>query len=124
MILIIATHLDQSNHLANQQQVFRFAVPFASLKSCAKMRCQNHFGGARSACFDNFLIQNLLCNARTVGPLGSIMWPVHTVLCMKYILQTGLKIGLKFGLNGPVTCLHHTVVSTSPFKRNSLILIV
>ncbi len=29
--LLIATHLDQSNHLANQQQVLGFAVPFASL---------------------------------------------------------------------------------------------
>jgi hypothetical protein len=29
--LLIATHLEQSNHLANQQQVLGFAVPFASL---------------------------------------------------------------------------------------------
>jgi hypothetical protein len=29
--LLIATHLDQSNHLANQQQVLGFAMPFASL---------------------------------------------------------------------------------------------
>jgi len=31
MRLLIATHLDQSNHLANQQQVLGFAMPFASL---------------------------------------------------------------------------------------------
>jgi hypothetical protein len=29
--LLLATHLDQSNHLANQQQVLGFALPFASL---------------------------------------------------------------------------------------------
>ncbi len=29
--LLIATHRDQSNHLANQQQVLGFAMPFASL---------------------------------------------------------------------------------------------
>jgi len=29
--LVIATHLDQSNHLANQEQVLGFAVPFTSL---------------------------------------------------------------------------------------------
>jgi len=51
---MIATHLDQLNHLANQQQVLSFAMPFASLKSCAKMLGQNHFGGAKPACFDLF----------------------------------------------------------------------
>jgi hypothetical protein len=29
--LLIATQLDQTNHLANQQQVLGFAMPFASL---------------------------------------------------------------------------------------------
>jgi hypothetical protein len=31
--LLIAIHLDQSNHLANQQQVLCCAVPFASLRT-------------------------------------------------------------------------------------------
>ncbi len=35
-ILLIANHLDQSNHLANQQQVLGFAVPFASLRILCK----------------------------------------------------------------------------------------
>jgi hypothetical protein len=34
--LLIATHLDQSNHLANQQQVLGFAMPFASLNILCK----------------------------------------------------------------------------------------
>jgi hypothetical protein len=34
--LLIATHLEQSNHLANQQQVLGFAVPFASLSPMCK----------------------------------------------------------------------------------------
>jgi hypothetical protein len=32
----IATHLDQSNYLANQQQVLGFAVPFTSLSKLCK----------------------------------------------------------------------------------------
>jgi hypothetical protein len=34
--LPIATHLHQSNHLANQQQVLGFAMPFASLNILCK----------------------------------------------------------------------------------------
>ncbi len=34
--LLIATHLDQSNNLANQQQVLGFAMPFASLRILSK----------------------------------------------------------------------------------------
>jgi hypothetical protein len=34
--LPIATHLDQSNHLANQQQVLGFAMPFASFSILCK----------------------------------------------------------------------------------------
>jgi len=30
--LLIATHLGQSNHLANQQQVLGFAMPFSQLQ--------------------------------------------------------------------------------------------
>jgi hypothetical protein len=34
--ILTATHLDQSNHLANQQQVLGFALPFASLSIMCK----------------------------------------------------------------------------------------
>jgi hypothetical protein len=34
--LLIATYVDQSKHLANHQQVFGFAVPFASLSILCK----------------------------------------------------------------------------------------
>jgi hypothetical protein len=39
----IATHLDHSNYLANQQRVLGFAVPFTSLSKLCKMLGQNHF---------------------------------------------------------------------------------
>jgi hypothetical protein len=36
--------VDQSNHLANQQQVLGFAMPFLPASaSCAKMLGENHF---------------------------------------------------------------------------------
>ncbi len=41
--LLIATHLDQSNHLTNQQQVLGVAVPFASLSILCKNVGTNHF---------------------------------------------------------------------------------
>ncbi len=34
--LLITTHLDQSNHLANQQPLLGFALPFASLSIMCK----------------------------------------------------------------------------------------
>jgi hypothetical protein len=34
--VIIATHMDQSNHRANQQRVLGFVVPFASLRHPVK----------------------------------------------------------------------------------------
>jgi hypothetical protein len=34
--ILTATHLDQSNHLANQRQVLGFALPFASLSIMCK----------------------------------------------------------------------------------------
>jgi hypothetical protein len=34
--LLIATHLDQSNHLANQQQLLHFAMPFSSINKLCK----------------------------------------------------------------------------------------
>jgi len=33
----MATHLDQSNYLANQQQVLGFAVPFTSLSKLCQI---------------------------------------------------------------------------------------
>ncbi len=41
--LLIATHLDQSNKLANQQQVLGFAMPLPASEFCPKMLGQNHF---------------------------------------------------------------------------------
>jgi hypothetical protein len=41
--LLIAAHLDQSNNLANQQQVLEFAMPFTSLNIMSKTQGQNHF---------------------------------------------------------------------------------
>jgi hypothetical protein len=35
--LLIATHLDQSNYLANQQQVLGFAMPFTTLSTVCKI---------------------------------------------------------------------------------------
>jgi len=46
--LLIATHLDQSNYLANQQQVLCFAVPFTSL--C--ILCTN--AGSKPFCGENW----------------------------------------------------------------------
>lgn len=57
------------------------------------------------------------CNALRVGPLGAIIWPVHTVLSMKYILQTALKTGLKFALNGPVHVLTTPWSPHGPLKE-------
>jgi hypothetical protein len=42
-ILLTETRLDQSNTLANQQQVLGCAVPFTSLSKLCKMLGQNHF---------------------------------------------------------------------------------
>jgi hypothetical protein len=42
--LQIATHLDQANYLANQQQLLDFAAPFTSLsKQCKNAGPKNHF---------------------------------------------------------------------------------
>jgi hypothetical protein len=43
--LLTATHLNQSNYLANQEQVLGLAAPFTSL--CSKMLGRNHFADAR-----------------------------------------------------------------------------
>jgi hypothetical protein len=40
---LIATHLDQSNYLANQQQVLSFAVPITSLRKVCKNAGQKLF---------------------------------------------------------------------------------
>jgi hypothetical protein len=39
--LLIAAHLEQSNNLANQQQVLDFAMPFTSLSIMSKTQGQN-----------------------------------------------------------------------------------
>jgi hypothetical protein len=41
--LLIATHLDQSNYLANQLQALGFAVSITSLSIRCKILGQNHF---------------------------------------------------------------------------------
>jgi hypothetical protein len=49
--LILATLLDQSNHLANQQQVLGFAVPVATLGNLTKNAGPKPFCLARPAHF-------------------------------------------------------------------------
>jgi hypothetical protein len=69
--LLIATHLHQSNHLANQQQVLGFAMPFASLNILckntghAKLVGQNYFAEANQHCL-TFLHRKLFvqCTGR------------------------------------------------------------
>jgi hypothetical protein len=64
--LLIATHLDQSNHLANQQQVLGFALPFASLNiPCknaghAKIVGQSYFAEPNQHCSD-FSSSKIIC---------------------------------------------------------------
>jgi hypothetical protein len=41
--ILVATHLDQSNHIANEQQMLGFVVHFASLSILYKMLGQNRF---------------------------------------------------------------------------------
>jgi hypothetical protein len=69
--LLIAIHLHQSNHLANQQQVLGFAMPFASLNILckntghAKLVGQNYFAEANQHCL-TFLHRKLFvqCTGR------------------------------------------------------------
>jgi hypothetical protein len=60
--LLIAAQLDQSNNLANQQQVLDFAMPFTSLSIMSKTQGQNHFPEPKPVCFD-FSSLNLFCRA-------------------------------------------------------------
>jgi hypothetical protein len=60
--LLIAAHLDQSNNLADQQQVLDFAMPFTSLSIMSKKQGQNHFPEPKPECYD-FSSLNLLCKA-------------------------------------------------------------
>ncbi len=59
--LLIPTHLDCSNYLANQQQVLGFVVPFTSLSILCKNAGPKPLCWAKPACFDfsssNFLLQ-------------------------------------------------------------------
>ncbi len=59
--LLIAIHLDQSNYLANRQQVLGFDVSFTSLSIFSKNAGSKLFCWAKPACFDfsscNFLLQ-------------------------------------------------------------------
>jgi hypothetical protein len=50
--LLIATHLDQLNHLANKQQVLVFAVPSAGFSILCKNAVLKLFCWAKLACFD------------------------------------------------------------------------
>jgi hypothetical protein len=50
--LLIATDLDQSNYLANQQQVLVFAVPFTSLSKLGKNAKPKPFCWTKPVCFD------------------------------------------------------------------------
>ncbi len=50
--LLIETRLDQSNHVANQQQVLSFAVSFASLSILCKNAASKPFCWAKLAYFD------------------------------------------------------------------------
>jgi hypothetical protein len=50
--LLIATHLDQPNHLANQQQVLGYVVPFACLTVMYKNTGHKAFCCAKPTCFD------------------------------------------------------------------------
>jgi hypothetical protein len=77
--LVIATHLDQSNYLANQEQVLGFAVPFTSLSKLCKNAGPKPFCWAKLACFDfsssNFYLQGHILStggvALTVSHVGN-----------------------------------------------------
>jgi hypothetical protein len=62
----MATHLDQSNYLANQQQVLGFAVPFTSLSKLCQIAGPKPFCCTKPTCFDfsssNFNLQgDIMC---------------------------------------------------------------
>jgi len=57
--VLIATHMDQSNYLTNQQQVRGFVVPFTSLSKMYKNVGPKPFCCTKLACFDFFHLFNL-----------------------------------------------------------------
>jgi hypothetical protein len=50
--VLIATHPDQSNYPANQEQVWGFVVPFTSLSKMYKNARPKPFCCTKPACFD------------------------------------------------------------------------
>jgi hypothetical protein len=69
--LLIGTHLDQSNYLANQQEVLDFAVQFTSLIKLCKNVVPKPFCSAKPACFDfsssNFNLQGHILSTNAAG---------------------------------------------------------
>jgi hypothetical protein len=59
--LKVATYLDQSNYLTNQEQVFGFALPSAASMNCAKMLGKNRFDEPNWHVL-NFLHSILVCH--------------------------------------------------------------
>jgi hypothetical protein len=62
----MATHLGQSNYVANQQQVLGFAVPFTSLSKLCQIAGLKPFFWTKPSCFDfsssNFNLQgHIMC---------------------------------------------------------------
>jgi hypothetical protein len=61
--LLIAILLNQSNHLANQQQVLGFAVPFATLSILCENAGSKPFCWGKLACFD-FSSSKICCTVQ------------------------------------------------------------
>jgi hypothetical protein len=66
-LLLIATHLDQSNSLTNQEQVLGFARPFIRVSKLCKNAGPKPFCWAKPACFDfsSSLHPILICRSHT-----------------------------------------------------------
>ncbi len=80
--LVIATHMDQSNHLANQQQVLGFAVPFASLGILCKNAGLKPFCSAKQAGFD-FSSTKLCCTVH-FWSCSNYTWPTQKHIAFLY----------------------------------------
>jgi hypothetical protein len=92
--LLIATHLDQSNYLTNQQQVLVLAVPFTSLSKLCKMLGQNRFAEPNQHVL-TFLHPILICRVTDWAPV-ELLKPTGA-LTLYYTL--GCQDG---GINNPV----------------------
>jgi hypothetical protein len=75
---LIATHLDHSNYLANQQQVLGFVVPFTSLSILCKNARPKPLCWAKPACYDFFFIQFSFA-----GPHTEHQWSYSYMLLLK-----------------------------------------